>query len=192
MEAMSSPETILRSSEPIRPLKRIEYDKLVAEGCFDDEKVELLFGFVVPMTPIDQAHVRSTYHVHRLLAQQLGERAEVHVQSPLAASDISEPQPDIMVLPVDDNWIDHPQRAFLVVEVARSSLRRDQGPKALLYGLAKVDEYWIVNHVDDVVEVYRDRVDGKWSLTVHRRGETISMVAFPDVTIAVSDILPPP
>jgi Uma2 family endonuclease len=69
---------------------------------------------------------------------------------------------------------------------------RDKGPKALLYGLADVDEYWIVNHVDAVVEVYRDRHAGEWRhKSTHQRGETIAMLAFPDVAIAVAEILPP-
>src|SRR5688572_2321223 len=122
----------------------------------------------------------------------LGDRADVRGQDPFAASDISEPQPDVMVVAKLEYWHAHPAHAYLVVEIARSSLRRDRGPKAVLYGLAEVDEYWIVNHVDGVVEVYRDRHDGEWQhRSTHRRGETISMLAFPDVEIAVAEILPP-
>jgi Uma2 family endonuclease len=191
METMSNPETIMRT-EPYRPLKRVEYERLAALGFFDDEKVELLFGMVVPMTPVDPAHNESTYHVRRAIERQVGERARVRDQSAFAASDVSEPQPDIAVVPEVDYWKEHPTKAYLVIEVARSSLKRDKGPKVLLYGLADVDEYWIVNHVDDVVEVYRDRHNGEWrQRTTHARGETIAMAAFPDVQIAVSEILPP-
>ncbi|HEU4615429.1 MAG TPA: Uma2 family endonuclease [Kofleriaceae bacterium] len=191
MEAMSNPETILRT-EPVRPLKRVEYERLVSEGFFDDERVELLFGMVVPMSPVDPAHDESTYRVANMLRQRLGARARVREQAALAASDVSEPQPDVAVVPATDYWNEHPTKAFLIVEVARSSLRRDKGPKSLLYGLAEVDEYWIVNHVDGVVEVYRDRHNGEWrQRTTHQRGDTIAMSAFPDVTIAVAEILPP-
>ena len=189
---MSNPETIIRSQEPIRPLKRVEYDRLVTEGYFEDEKVELLFGMVVPMTPIDPAHVQSTHNVADSLRERLGSRATVRVQAPFAASEISEPEPDILIVPAGTYWDDHPARAFLIVEVSRSSLRKDKGPKAILYGLAEVDEYWIVNHVENVVEVYRERHDGEWrSRTTHARGETLRMLAFPDVEIAVNHILPP-
>ncbi len=191
METMSTPESILRS-EPVRPLKRVEYDRLVAEGFFENENVELLFGMVVPMTPIDPAHNESTYRVAKRLRDSLGERARIREQSSLAASEISEPQPDVAVVPAVDYWKEHPSKAFLIVEVSRSSIRKDKGPKALLYGLAEVDEYWIVNHVDGVVEVYRDRYNGEWrQRTTHERGDTITMVAFPDVQVAVSEILPP-
>jgi Uma2 family endonuclease len=191
METMSTPETVMRT-EPTRPLKRIEYERLAAEGFFEDEKVELLFGAVVPMTPIDPSHSHATTRVSEMLMRALGQRAYVRAQQPLAASDISEPEPDIAVVPRVEMWSEHPARAFLIVEVARTSLRRDKGPKSLLYGLADVNEYWIINLVDDVVEVYRDRHNGEWrQRTTHQRGDTIAMLAFPDVQIAISEILPP-
>jgi len=192
MEAMSAPETIFEAKQQIRPLKRVEYERLAAEGFFEDEKVELLFGLVVPMTPIDPAHSHSTARLNVALQRALGDRVWIRVQDALAASDVSEPEPDIAVVPRIEYWTEHRTKAFLVVEVARTSLRKDKGPKALLYGLAEVDEYWIVNHVDEVVEVYRDRHNGEWrQRTTHQRGETIAMLAFPDVQIAVSEILPP-
>ena len=191
METMSSPETVLRI-EPTRPLKRVEYERLATLGYFDEEQVELLFGLVVPMTPIDPAHSESTTCAADALRRQLAGRARVREQNPLAASDISEPQPDVAVVPNGQYWDDHPTKAFLIVEVARSSLRKDKGPKQLLYGLAEVDEYWIVNQVENVVEVYRDRHNGEWrQRTTHQRGDTIAMLAFPDVQIAVGEILPP-
>jgi len=192
METMSSPETIFEAKQPVRPLKRVEYDRLVRDGFFEDERVELLLGLVVPMSPTDPAHSESTYQVVEAIRKAIGARARVREQTQFAASDISEPQSDVMVTPNGPFWDDHASRAFLVVEVARSSLRKDKGPKAVIYGSANVDEYWIVNHIDEVVEVYRDRHDGEWrQRTTHQRGETIAMLAFPDVQIAVSEILPP-
>jgi Uma2 family endonuclease len=192
METMSTPETIIRSNLPIRPLKRLEFEELGKKGFFDDERVELLFGMVIAMSAPEPPHSRAGYHLRRMLELQLGERAEVHDQSAFAASDISEPIPDISVVPPADYWREHPTRAFLIVEVSWSSLRKDKGPKLALYGLADVDEYWIVNLVESVVEVYRDRHDGEWrAKSTYQRGDTIAPVAFPDVTIAVTDILPP-
>jgi Uma2 family endonuclease len=189
---MSTPETIVRADAPIRPLKRVEYERLAADGCFEDERVELLFGVVVPMAPIDPSHSESTEVIGEALRRKLGERARVRRQNPFAASDISEPEPDVLVVPNGDYWREHPARAYLVVEVARSSLQRDRGPKLALYALADVEEYWIVNHVDGVVEAYRDRHAGEWrSRSTHRRGDTVAMAAFPDVAVAVSEVLPP-
>lgn len=180
-------------SLPVRPLKRVEYEKLAAEGFFKDERVELVFGVVVAMTPIDPAHGESVDRLDDMLRRQLAGRARVRCQGAFAATEDSEPQPDIYVFPNGDYWDAQPDRAYLVIEVARSSLDYDRDTKSLLYGVSQVDEYWIVNHAEDVIEVYRDRHDGRWrTMTTHRRGETIAMVGFPDVQIAVTDVLPPP
>jgi len=190
MEMMLPPD--LRN-EAIRPLKRIEFERLAAEGYFENERVELLFGVVVEMTPVDPEHPMSLYQLRQMLERGVGARAMLRYQDPFAASDISEPQPDVSVVPKADYWKKHPEHAYLLVEVSRTSLERDQGVKAKLYGFARVDEYWIVNLVDEVVEVYRDAKNGKWrSKTTYRRGDTITMLKFPDVSIAVSEVLPPP
>ena len=179
-------------SLPVRPLKRVEYEKLAAEGFFKDERVELVFGVVVAMTPIDPAHGESVDRLDDILRRQLAGRARVRCQGAFAATEDSEPQPDIYVFPNGDYWDAQPDRAYLVIEVARSSLDYDRDTKSLLYGVSQVDEYWIVNHAEDVIEVYRDRHDGRWrTMTTHRRGDTIAMVGFPDVQIAVTDVLPP-
>jgi hypothetical protein len=157
-------------------MKRVEYERLVAEGFLDTEKIELLLGAMVELAPIDPAHCESTDVVHDCLKRLVGARARVLCQMPFAASDISEPQPDVLVVPNGRYWNEHPTRAFLVVEVSRSSLSRDRGIKARVYGFAQVDEYWVINHVDRCVEIFRDRHDGEWrSKATHERGETITM-----------------
>lgn len=188
---MTTPSDIL-GTEQIRPLKRVEYDRLAAEGYFEDERVELLFGVVCEMAPIDPAHAESTDEVRRILGDALGGRARVLSQRPFAASDISEPIPDVFVVPTGSYRSAHPGRAHLVVEVSRTSLHRDRGPKARLYGMSCVDEYWIINLARSVVEVYREPQDGTWGTKLtFLRGGVIAMAAFPDVEIAVCDLLPP-
>jgi Uma2 family endonuclease len=181
------------AKDAIRPLKRVEYDRLTAEGFFDNERVELLFGNIVMMSPADPAHNMVLYQVRRILEARLGDRATVLSQSSFAASEDSEPEPDLFVIPNEDrSWTEHPSRSHLVVEIARTSLDRDQGPKSVLYGSSRVEEYWIVNLPEQCVEVYRDPYRGRWrSKSIHRRGERIHMLAFPDVSIAVDEALPP-
>jgi Uma2 family endonuclease len=101
--------------------------------------------------------------------------------------------PDLVVCAAGSYWDDHPGRAQLVIEVARTSLRKDRGLKARLYGTAQVDEYWIVDVAGGCVHVLRDPDGaGDWcSRQLARRGDTLAPLAFPDVTIAVADILPP-
>jgi Uma2 family endonuclease len=192
MEMQPEAEEIYEAADrKLRPIKRVEYDRLVAIGAFEDERVELLFGMVVPMAPIDPAHSESVDRVACLLRDQLAARARVRIQSSFAATDDSEPEPDVFVVPQQSYWTAHPDRAFLIVEVARSSLRRDRA-KRLVYGRADVDEYWIVNHPDRCVEVYRDRQAGAWrSVTTHHDGEVLRPLAFPDVEVPVGALLPP-
>jgi Uma2 family endonuclease len=193
MEMLSPDAELILSATntPVRTLRRVEYEALAKQGFFDHEQVELLFGMVIPMAPTDQAHVESVQALHERLMLQLGQRAKVYCQAPFAASDDSEPEPDIFVVPRGTHWAAHHSRAYLVIEVARTSLRRDR-VKRVIYGRAEVDEYWIVNHAEQCVDVFRDRAEGDWrTVTRHRRGETVSPLAFPDVAIAVDDILPP-
>lgn len=190
MEAMSAESPVV-TNQAMRRLRRVEYDALVEQGAFERERVELVFGQVVAMSPVDPSHVQSTSLLAKLLTLALGDRAEVRCQQPIAATDDSEPEPDVYVTP-GGSWTEHASRAFLVVEVARSSLAYDRTEKSLLYGLSEVDEYWIVDLVNGLVEVRRDRDRGTWrSVITYRRGETLAMRAFPDVTIEVAAILPP-
>jgi Uma2 family endonuclease len=189
---MLSPDAATIARDKIRPLRRVEYDRLAAEGYFHDERVELVFGMVVEMAPIDAEHNESVMRTYRAIDRRVAGRADVRCQCSFAASDHSEPEPDVCVVPNGDYWHRHPDRALLVVEVARTSLAWDRDTKAVLYAASQVDEYWIVNHAEGVVEVHRDRADGKWgSVTSHYRGEMIAMLALPDVEIPVADILPP-
>ncbi len=176
----------------VRGLKRAEYDELVKLGVFGDERVELVFGTVVQMSPTDPAHNEAVRTLDERLQRALAGRARVSCQTSFAAADDSEPEPDIYVTELGSYWKDHPSRAFVVIEVSRSSLDYDRNEKVLLYGISEVDEYWIVDQVNGLVEVRRDRRDGRWhSVQTFRRGEAIALLAFPDVCIAVSDVLPP-
>lgn len=191
MEMTSLAATML-ANDRVRPLKRVEYDRLAAEGFFDAEKVELLFGVVVEMAPVDPSHAEMTDDVRRVLERMLGHLARVMSQRPFAALDSSEPEPDVFVVPNSDYRRQHPDRACLVVEVARSSLDQDRGAKAMLYAMSAVEEYWIVNLVDNVLEVYRDRAGGAWrTRTTHGRGDVVTPTAFPGVEVAVTELLPP-
>lgn len=179
--------------ERLRPLRRSEFQRLAATGAFDEERVELLFGQLVAMSPPDPSHDESVSELGELLILRLGTQARVRIQCSFAASEYSEPLPDIVVSPRVPYWDDHPSRAHLIVEVARTSLRKDRNVKARLYGSVAVDEYWIVDVEGGCVHVLRDP-DGEGSWRAHQvahRGDTLVPLAFPDVAIEVTRILPP-
>jgi Uma2 family endonuclease len=189
MSLMAIPENF---REHIRPLQRVEYDRMVDLGLLEGEKVELLKGFIVRMSPTGVPHASVVQFLNQrlILALVASGRAAIRIQAPLAASDDSEPEPDVAILAPRDYRDEHPKTAFLVIEVAESSLRRDRGEKAEIYAAAGVEEYWVVDTRHELVEVRTDIVDGLYTrVTPYRRGQTLAPRAFPDVVLKVDEIL---
>jgi len=181
------------TNQPLHRFKASTYKALWEKGHFRRGRVELLFGLVVEMSPTDPKHEESARQLDKILHAALGDRASVSCQMSFTATEDSIPQPDIYVAPPGDYWSERPSHAYLVIEVSNTSLAYDREEKSLVYGTAKVDEYWIVDVVHDLVEVRRDPEAGAWrTITTHRRGEKIRMLAFPDVEVEVAHILPPP
>jgi Uma2 family endonuclease len=177
--------------ERVRPLRRAEYDRLVELGYFEDEKIELLEGVLVAMSPQGTEHTHVVSKLTMLFARAIGERALLRVQGPFAASDSSEPEPDLALVPNLDYSREHAARAFLVIEVAESSLRKDRLLKANLYARAEIPEYWIVNLRDRAIEVHRTIRNGSYAqVDSHGADETISPSAFPDIAVRIADVLP--
>src|SRR4029079_4427605 len=131
--------------QQVRPLRRIEFDRMVELGVFDeDEHIELLAGVLFSMSPQGETHSDCSGVLMTLLIRRLGDRASVRAHSPFAAGEYSEPEPDIGVYPPRTYGQGHPDKALLIVEVAESSLRKDRGLKSEIYAQNGVPEYWIV------------------------------------------------
>jgi Uma2 family endonuclease len=124
----------------------------------------------------------------------------VRARAPLALDQESEPEPDVAVVPggARDYLTAHPSQPALLVEVAESSLALDRGEKAGLYARAGVADYWLVNLVDEVLEVHRRPAPDPaapygWrfaALTRLERGHHIAPLVTPDVLVPVADLLP--
>ena len=126
-----------------------------------------------------------------LLVPAVSPRATVRVQSPLAVSADSEPEPDLAVVEPGDRRHGHPETALLVIEVSETSLGKDREIKPTLYAAAGVPEYWAVNLPDSVVEVHTDIGQGEYrTIRRYRRGDTIELEVLAGVTVAVSLFLP--
>jgi Uma2 family endonuclease len=180
------------SQQPIRPLRRVEYEKLVELGVFDDERIELLRGMLVPMSPQGPGHAEIPHRLVPRLLRALENRARVHFHSPLALLDDTEPEPDVAIVPNGDYARALPTTALLAVEVSDSSLRKDRDLKGPIYAKAGIPEYWIVNLKEQTLEVYRDPSPSEEryaTVMTLRRGERVRVRAFEDIELTIDEIL---
>ena len=183
-----------------RRWRRAEYDRLVDLGVFEGEPLELIGGELLVAEPQAAYHVSSIGKVEYALRAMLPSGWLVRTQAPISLDDESEPEPDVVVVSgVPGDYRDaHPSRPALLVEVADSSLAFDRGRKGSLYARGGVADYWIVNLVDPALEIYREPVADAaapygWRYGALRRlapSAVATALAFPDRSIAVSDLLP--
>jgi Uma2 family endonuclease len=185
----------------IRRWKRLEYERLIEQGTFHGEHLELLDGLLVVREPQGSRHGAAVTAIRDVLARAFGEGYVIRPQLPVALDDKSEPEPDLVVVPgAPWDYADaHPSTPLLLVEIAETSLALDRRHKAGLYARAGIADYWIVNLVDLLLEVSREPVASGaaragWeyaSVQVLTRGAAVSPLAAPGARIAVTDLLPP-
>jgi Uma2 family endonuclease len=191
-EMVSRPATLTPAAvepEHIRPLSRAEYDRLVDLGWFVDERIELLRGMLVKMSPQNWLHAAAVAFFNERLVLQLAGLHEVRPQLPFAADDWSEPEPDLAVVRKDPARRAHPSELLLVVEIADSLLRADRGLKLAIYAEAGVPEYWIVDVKQLIVEVHTVPSDGRYArVQTLQDGDVLRPTLLPEVAIAVADI----
>lgn len=184
----------------LRRWKRTEYDRLVDLGVFEGDPIELIGGQLVVAEPQSAYHASAIRTVDYALRAVLPPGWIVSVQLPVSLDDESEPEPDLAVVPgrPADYRHAHPARPALAVEVAESSVAFDRVHKGSLYARAEIQDYWIVNLVEHVLEVYRDPGPDSsapygWRFqSVVRLAPPAVVVplAFPTSHIAVADLLP--
>jgi Uma2 family endonuclease len=172
---------------------------MIDAGVFQPgDHVELIEGEILAVTPQKSPHATAVQLAGEALRQAvLGMTACVREEKPLAVDAESEPEPDIAVVSGSprDYRADHPTHAWLIVEVAESSLTYDRRTKGPLYARAGIAEYWIVNLPDGRLEVYRDPLQTQtgWDYRVVQilmPTDVIHPLAMPDATIPVADLLP--
>jgi Uma2 family endonuclease len=180
---------------------RAEYDRLIEIGVFQPgDLVELLGGDLVVAEPQSSPHYTAIRLAEDALRRAFGLGWLVRTQGPIALDDESEPEPDVAVAPggLRDYSHEHPARPVLVVEVALTSVVLDRDHKGSLYARAGLDDYWIVNLVDRVLEVYRQPMTDTSASFGWRYGSrqtldaesAIAPLAAPAVSVRVSDLLP--
>lgn len=175
-----------------------EYHRMGEAGILsEDDRVELIEGEIIEMTPIGARHAGTVAHADHLLSSQLGPRAIVWVQNPIELpSEDSELQPDVALLrPRPDFYRrSHPQAAdvLLLVEIMDTSVERDRRVKLPVYARAGIREVWLLDLNADRLEAHRGPTLGGFrEVRIHQRGDSATPEAFPDVSLVVDDLLGP-
>ena|SRR5215813_5025163 len=172
-----------------------DYYRMAEAGILKPEdRVELIDGEIIEMSPIGDRHAGCVNRATRLFISALGNRVVVSVQNPLQLNNYTEPEPDIVLLkPRTDDYASKKamaEDAILVLEVAETTLRYDRDVKLPRYAAAGVPEVWIENVKREVLLVYRYPSGGAYATALEvRRGESISPAALPDVIFAVEQLL---
>jgi Uma2 family endonuclease len=160
----------------------------------EDDRVELIEGEIIEMSPISRRHAACVDRLIELLSEQLQRKAIIRVQSPIVLNDYSEPQPDVALLRRRDDFYEHslptPDDVLLVIEVADTTLEYDRQIKVQLYARAEIAEVWIVNLMDEQIEVYARPANGAYQSSQQAgRGQSINSPNAFDLTLSVNDIL---
>ena len=172
-----------------------EYHRMGQAGILrEDDRVELIDGEIVEMTPIGSPHAACVTRLAHAFFAMVGRHAAVRVQNPIALGATSEPQPDLaLVRPRADFYAGGhpgPGDVWLVVEVADTSLTFDRTVKVPLYARAGIPEVWVVDLAGQRVEVYRRPAGGLYAdVQRHERGQRLVCAAFPDLALSVDEAL---
>jgi Uma2 family endonuclease len=197
----ASKRTPAEPASPPEPKRRQfsvdEYERMIALGIVQEgERVELLRGEIYCMAAMGARHMACVSRADDLLRGGLPATAATRVQGPIRLPNGSEPEPDIAIVRRRADYYQsaHPVLAdvYFVIEVADSSLRSDRDRKLPVYAEAGIPESWLVDLPGQQIFVYREPRDGEYrQITVFKRGATVSPLAFPDLKLAVDDVLGP-
>jgi Uma2 family endonuclease len=172
-----------------------EYNRMVEAGILTkDDRVELIRGEIIQMSPIGRRHAAAVNRLVRIFTERLGDCIVLAPQNPVELDNHSEPQPDIALLHPRADFYEsgHPtqQDVFLLVEVADSTIAFDRSVKVALYAEGNLNEVWLVDVTGQYIEVYRQSDQtGYQQQERFYRGQTVAMQAFPDVEFAIESIL---
>ncbi|CAA9559761.1 MAG: COG1355, Predicted dioxygenase [uncultured Thermomicrobiales bacterium] len=170
-----------------------EYHRMGEAGILGPyDRVELIAGEIVTMSPIGGRHMGRVNTLSNLLVGLVGRDALVSTQKPIRLANDGEPQPDIALLRHDasKDAVPTPDDVILVIEVADSSLDYDRNVKLPLYAAAGIPEAWLVNLPGEMIERYSDPRDGIYRLIARaRRGETLASTVLPALVLPIDAAL---
>lgn len=172
-----------------------EYHKMTGTGILgEDDCVELINGEILKMPPIGSHHAAYVDKLNALFSPRLVGQALIRIQSPIQLNNLSQPQPDLALLRLRDDfyWQSHPtvSDVMLVIEVAETSSDYDRNIKLPLYAQSSIDEVWLIDVSNRRLEVHRQPQDGQYrQVHILLRGHSISPLHLPHFNIPVDELL---
>jgi Uma2 family endonuclease len=172
-----------------------EWRRMGEAGIFSPEsRIELIDGEIIEMSPIGFNHAGHLNRLNHIFTLLVTDQAIVSIQNPLQLGDLSEPEPDFMLLRPEPSFYStrHPQAddVLLLVEIADSSLAFDRNQKMRLYAAHNIPEYWLINLIEACLEVHRQPQPGGYGerMLLHA-GDTVQLLCLSHININAADIL---
>jgi len=161
---------------------------MIDAGIFaPDDRLELIHGELVKMSPINRRHAAGVNRLNIILGRFLHQKALHIIQNPITLTD-SEPQPDVAIVRWRDDFYlaghPTPPDIYWVIEVADTTITYDRGVKVPLYLGAGIPEVWLINLDEDCLEVYRHKEP-----QILRRGQSLTPLQFPEFVFGVDELL---
>jgi Uma2 family endonuclease len=172
-----------------------EYHRMAEAGILhEDDRIELIEGEIIRLSAKGSRHSASINRCTTAFTSRLGGTTIVSVQNPVRTDEYGEPEPDLAVLRPRQDFYERetptPRDVLLLVEVADGSIGYDRRYKLPLYTRARIPEVWIVDLNSNAIERYADPVNGAYRTVVRvARGEAITSVTLPGLTIPVDELL---
>ncbi|HEY8744002.1 MAG TPA: Uma2 family endonuclease [Chloroflexota bacterium] len=172
-----------------QPITVTEYHRLAETGVLtEDDRVELIAGVIVPLSPIGPVHATSVTRLHNFLERAIGHSFEIRSQNPVRLNNLSEPEPDVLVLQPRSyrQALPTPADVVLLIEVADSSLAADHGTKLPLYAAAGITEVFLVDLIGELLERHTEPQDGSYRRIITAgRGASVTSSVLPSLEIPV-------
>ncbi|MBV7332190.1 Uma2 family endonuclease [Chloroflexi bacterium TSY] len=192
---------LITAERPIHRFTLDEYHQLIENDFFQPSKrIELIKGVLVHMSPVRPLYAHVTSKMAEELLFEIRRQAIVRSQQPITlALEESEPEPDFAIVKQrETGYTDrhpYPEDILLVGEVSVSTLSYDRRVKVQMYAQERIPECWILNLVDNVLEIYRDpagtgeQAHYQTKLTF-KHDQQVSPLAFSECQIDLSEIIP--
>ena len=175
------------------------YHRMIDAGILtEDDRVELINGEIISMSPLGKLHKAVVNRINKLLNSKVDKQAIVSIQNSILIPDHSEPEPDIALLKYRDDFYAsqhaQPQDVLLIIEVAHTTWNTDYEVKRPLYATAGIAELWLVNVKQHEIEVHRNPARGTYKrIEILQSGDEVHLpIPELEVSVSVDDLLGPP